>query len=167
MIEKLTLQRAIEFAIKTEQVGGQLYKKLATQHAGERELAEMFELLARDEEAHEKQFARLRDSLAADAKGDLGPDDEEYLRAVATAEIFYGDNEASGPADKISSREDALQRALSLEKASLLYYSAMREVLGASAPLDAIIAAEKEHLVRVMRYMFTGAKMRGLIDEFP
>jgi rubrerythrin len=167
MIEKLTLRRAIEFAIKTEQIGGQLYRKLAAQNAEEPALAEMFNLLARDEEAHEKQFARLREALPADAQSALAPSDEEYLRSVATAEIFYGDNDAADPGDKISDRQDALQRALSLEKASLLYYSAMREVLGSSAPLDAIIAAEKEHLVRVMRYMFTGAKMRGLIDEFP
>lgn len=167
MIEKLTLQRAIELAIKTEQLGQQLYAKLAAKHAGEPELAEMFTLLAHDEEIHATQFGRMRDALPANSKTELEPDEEEYLRTVASAEIFYGDNAVQGPADKVVSREDALQRALNLEKASLLYYTAMRDVIGASAPLDAIIGAEKEHLVRVMRYMFTGAKMRGISDEFP
>ena len=45
--------------------------------------------------------------------------------------------------------EDALRRAIELEKATLGYYRALREVLGPSAALDGIIQAEVEHLLRV------------------
>lgn len=167
MIERLTVKRALEFAIKTEQLGRQLYGQLATKHAEEPELGELFATLVRDEEIHEAQFAALRDRLPASGRGELTDQEEEYLRAVATAEIFYGNNQALDPADKIKTREDALARALNLEKGSLLYYNAMREVLGPSPVLESIIDAEKQHLTGVMKYLFTGAKMRGLIDQQP
>jgi len=166
MIEKLTVQRAVDFAIKTEQLGGNFYKKLAKKHADDSELNELFSLLARDEELHEAEFKALKETLPAEERSELSDADQEYLRAIATAEVFYGNNEALDPADKIDSRSDALQRALNLEKGSLLYYSAMREVLGSSDVLDGIIQAEKNHMVKVMKYMFTGAKVRGLIDEY-
>jgi rubrerythrin len=166
MIEKLTVHRAVEFAITTEELGGEFYKKLAAKYSDDAELAELFSLLARDEEIHAAEFKALRDTLPADQRAELSTADEEYLRAIATAEIFYGNNEALDPADKIDSREDALERALDLEKGSLLYYGAMRDVLGPSEVLDGIIAAEKDHMTKVMKYMFSGAKMRGLIDEF-
>jgi len=166
MIEKLTIERAVDFAIKTEQLGGEFYKKLAAKHADDAELSELFSLLARDEEIHEAEFKALRETLPADRVEKLSDADQEYLRAIATAEIFYGNNEALDPADRVETREDALHRALSLEKGSLLYYGAMRDVLGSSDVLDGIINAEKDHMTKVMKYLFTGARMRGLIDDF-
>jgi rubrerythrin len=167
MIEKLTVRRALEFAIKTEQLGAQFYDTQAKKHAGDEELVELFGILARDEEIHEAQFKMLLKKLPLEERRDLDPAEEEYLRAVATAEIFYGNNEALDPADKVETRQDAFARAMNMERASLMYYSAMRDVLGPSEVLDSIIQAEKEHMVKVMKYMFTGAKMRGLIDEQP
>jgi hypothetical protein len=42
----------------------------------------------------------------------------------------------------------------------------MRDTLGRSEGLDAIIEAEKRHLVQVMRYLVSGAKLRGLSDPW-
>jgi len=167
MIEKLTLKRALEFAIKTEQLGADFYHKLAHKHADNAELNELFSVLAQDEEIHEAQFKALAGRLPAEERRELTDSEQEYLRALATAEIFYGNNDVLDPADKVQTTQDALGRALDLEKAALLYYSAMRDVLGTSEVLDAIVEAEKEHMVKVMKLMFTGAKMRGLIDDHP
>jgi rubrerythrin len=164
VIEKLTLERAVEFAIKTEQLGAAFYSKLATAHAEDAELKQMLELLARDEEVHEAQFRSLRDRLPDDAV--LGDDDEEYLRAIAVAEIFHGGHAALDSGAVAASREDVLARAFELEKTTVLYYEAMRKVLGPSDVLDAILEAERRHLKQVARYMLTGAKMRGLVDEY-
>jgi len=164
VIEKLTLKRAVEFAIKTERLGAAFYSKLAATFAGDSELKQLLETLARDEEIHEAQFTRLRDELPADAA--LSDDDEEYLRAIAVAEIFHGGHAALDSASTASSRDDVLARAFELEKTTLLYYEAMRKVLGPSEVLDAVIQAEQRHLKQVARYMLTGAKMRGLVDEY-
>ena len=167
MIENLTLKRAVEFAVKIEELGGEFYKGLAEKHGDNPELKELFTLLARDEEIHQTQFKALLTKLPAEQQGALPEKEQEYLASLASAEIFYGHNEALDPGYRVETRDDALERALNLEKGSLLYYGAMRDVLGKNEILDAIIDAEKEHMMKVMQYMFTGAKMRGLMDEAP
>ena len=69
--------------------------------------------------------------------------------------------------DTIKTRQDALGRAFELEKAALGYYRAMEEVLGQSEILTSIIDAEKQHTLKVMEYLFTGAEFRGIRDEGP
>jgi rubrerythrin len=165
MIENVTVRRALEFAMTTERQGAVLYDRLARRHADTPELAELFGVLARDEEIHELQFKALLEDLPEGERGELSADEQEYLRALATAEIFYGNNDALDPADRVSTREDALHRALDLEKATLLYYGAMRDVLGPSEVLDAVIKTEKAHLVQVMKVLFTGGTMRGLLED--
>ena len=68
--------------------------------------------------------------------------------------------------EAIQTRDDALKRAFELEKATLNYYQALKDVMDEGDALDGIIAAEKEHLTTVMRYMVTEAKFRGLGDSF-
>ena len=40
------------------------------------------------------------------------------------------------------------------------------DVLGEAAALDRIIQAEKSHIVRLMKYILTDEKMKGLADVF-
>ena len=42
----------------------------------------------------------------------------------------------------------------------------MKEVLGESDTLDGVIKAEKAHLTKVMQYIITDSKFRGLADEW-
>jgi len=65
----------------------------------------------------------------------------------------------------IESKEDALTRAYNLERTSLLYYQALKEVMQADI-LDEMIAEERKHITQVMKYLVTGAKFRGLGDKF-
>lgn len=167
MIENLTVRRAVEFAIQVERLGARFYEGQAEKHSGDPELRALFSTLARDEEIHEAQFRKLLATLPADQQQELREGDREYLRAIATAEMFYGDHEVLDPVDKVQTRDDALQRAFNLERASVLYYSAMRDVLGPQPALESILRAEKEHMTRVMRYLFTDAEMRGLVDDWP
>jgi len=164
VIEKLTLERAVGFAVKTEQLGARYYSSLAERYAEDAELKELFLQLVKDETMHEQQFKALGATL--DSAQELSNEDEEYLRSIAMAEIFAGGHEQLDRLAQQANRADALQRAFEMEKTTLLYYKEMREVLGKSTVLDAIIAEEKRHLVQVARYLVTGAKMRGLADEF-
>jgi rubrerythrin len=166
MIEDLNLHKAVEFAIKTEEQGAAFYDRLAAKFADNEELKEVFTVLARDEEIHQIQFRRLLKELPEGERCELSDADQEYLRALSAAEIFYGNNDALNKVDDMETAQDGLERALGLERSTLLYYTAMREVLGSSEVLDAIIQTEKEHMVRVMKYMVTGAKMRGLLEDY-
>ena len=50
---------------------------------------------------------------------------------------------------------------------ALAYYRAMEDIIGKNDILTSIIQAEKQHLLKVMEYMLTEAKMRGLADTAP
>ena len=53
-----------------------------------------------------------------------------------------------------------------VEDVGIVLGSALREALGPSEVLDTIIRTEREHMVRVMKYLVTGAQMRGLIEDY-
>lgn len=166
MIENPTVERAFQFAITTEQLGQKFYRRLAHTYDNDKELRDLFGQLARDEELHESQLRRMCEELPEGGSNQLSEQDAEYLRAISTAEIFYGSNDPMAAADAVSDRASALQLAHNLEKSTLLYYHAMREAIGPTTTLDGIIDMEKRHLTRVIKYMVTGAKMRGLADDW-
>jgi len=166
MTSNLTPERCVAFAIQTEEIGAQMYRDLAARFASDPELHELFDGLTADETEHGARFHALRDRLAPAERGRvISDDDAKYLRAMSMSEVF--DTEALAKrVDGIRTREDALERALHLEKATLAYYQALRETLGQDEVLDTLIAVEKKHVVKVVQLMFTGAKFRGLTDAF-
>jgi rubrerythrin len=165
MLENLTLQKAIAFAIKTEELGGRFYQRLEKTFSTNAELKAIFSALARDEATHEKQFRTLLERIPSADQG-LSFDQEQYLRAMAISEVFKDEKGLNQHLDQIKTAEDALERALNMEKATLLYYLAMKEILGTEPLLEAIISAEKQHALQISRYLITGSKMRGLSDPF-
>ena len=82
------------------------------------------------------------------------------------SEFFRGDAGLIAKLDKAKSLDEALIHALGFEKATLGYYLAIRDVLGETGVLDMIIEAEKGHIVRLMKYILTDEKMKGLADVF-
>lgn len=166
MVEPLTLRKSIELAVATEKNGAAFYKHLAEEFRDSKELHEMFSMLASDEVAHEVEFRALLKKLPAE-KGKADTEENyQYLTAASMSEFFMGEKGAFKDSERIRTRDDALARAFALEKATLFYYHAMKDILGDHETLNAIIKAEKNHLVSVMKYMLTGAKMRGLSDTW-
>ena len=166
MEEQLTVRQVVQVAIAAEVRGAELYRDLAKRFASEAEVGDAFTTLVRDEESHEAHFRGLQSKLPAGEKGALGSEQGQYLTALATAErLFFGSGMIARP-ERIKNTKDALERAYALERATLLYYHGMRDTLGRSEALDAIIEAEKSHLVQVMRYLVSGAKIRGLSDPW-
>ncbi len=167
MIENVTVAKCLEFAIKTEEIGAALYQRLAKKFSSDRELSELFEGLGRDEVMHGEQFRALHNQTLQrfrDQKVSL--EQENYVRAMSLSDVFSVTQRLSRDVEGIKSREDALERALDLEKATLAYYQAVREIVGADPVLDSLISVEKSHVAKVMQLMVTGAKFRGLADNF-
>jgi len=164
--EQFTVRQVMQVAIEAEVRGAELYRDLATRFAAEAEAREVFMTLARDEEGHLAQFRTLQSKLPAGEQGALGSEQGQYLTALAAAEQLIARSGPIGKTEGIRGTKDALERAYALERATLLYYHGMRDTLGRGEVLDAIIEAEKGHLVQVMRYLVTGAKMRGLSDPW-
>jgi rubrerythrin len=167
MIENVTAAKCLEFAMKTEEIGAELYQALAKKFASERELTELFEGLARDEVQHGELVRALYERVIPRVRDQAVPaEQQDYLRAMAMSEFFSGDRSLAKDVDGIKSREDALERTLGLEKATLAFYQAVRDVVGADDVIDSLIAVEKRHVVKVMQLLITGAKFRGLADSF-
>lgn len=166
MLDEVTLRKSIELAVTTEKLGAGFYKTLAEKFRDENELNELFSILARDEVAHEREFRALLNKLPSDEKVDKPDERHQYLAAASVSEFFMGEKGAFRDTGKIKTRDDALARAFAFEKATLLYYHAIKDILGENEILQAIIKAEKSHVVSVMKYLITGAKMRGLSDTW-
>jgi rubrerythrin len=167
MLEELTLRKAVEFAVTTEKLGNRFYEKMAKKFADDQEISEIFSMLAKDELIHEKQFQNILNKVPKDEGVSSQDDRWAHLRIMSMSEFFMGESGIFKKLDEIDTKEDALQRAFNLEKDTLGYYRAMEDVLGKDDTLTAIIEAEKKHMAKVMEYMLTGAKMRGLADGGP
>ena len=89
MTDAMTPRKAIEFAIKTEELGTKFYQQLALKFSDQPELKEMFDLLATDEIMHERQFRKLLEQTPPDEGVSTGPE-FQYLRAMSLSQFFMG-----------------------------------------------------------------------------
>ncbi len=161
-MENLTLRKAIEIAVATEELGAKRYQELAKKWAGEAEVASLFQRLAEDEASHEAQFRALLKQVP-EGKKDLGDDENGLLlRAAATAQFL--DKKALEEA--VETPVDALAKALAFERSTLFYYQSIKEVLGESPQLEEMIQAEKAHVTALMKVILSDAKFRGLADPW-
>jgi rubrerythrin len=164
MMEDLNLRKAIELAITTEQLGADFYTRMERKFGDQAELKEVFARLVKDEKAHEAQFQAILELLPDDVDPKRDYEQWQFLRATAISEFFRKD--AFKDSDRIDSVDDALGRALSFEKSTLQYYQAIRDLTGESPQLDAIIEAERGHVVSLMRVLMADGKFRGVGDKF-
>lgn len=164
MLEDLTLKKAVEFAVKTEELGGEFYRRLAKKFSDNKVVHDIFSILAREEDGHKAAFAALLDKVEDD-KMSSTPERQQYLRAMSISAFFAGEQGLLGQLDAVKTREDALAKALELEKATLGYYQAMGEVMEPNEVLDSIIASEKKHVTGLLKYLITDAKVRGVPEE--
>jgi rubrerythrin len=155
-LQNFSLRKAVQFAITTEQVGARAYRRLAHNLESDGEIAALFLDLAADEERHEAEFRAIMESLPErDAPRNYS---ERYgvLRAMSISEFFSPRSGLTRDVDQIRTRENALRRAVELEKATLGYYQALRDVMEPSDALDEIIRAERRHLLRVSESLDQG-----------
>jgi rubrerythrin len=150
MLDDLTPRKAIEFAVMTEENGAVFYRKMAKRLADDGEIAEVFEQLARDEEAHKRAFQELLETVPEEFAYKSQKERLAVLRATSMGEFFLGDAGLFKHLDRIKTRTDALHRALLLEKDTLSYYQAMRDVMGPNEIVEAMIQAERLHVAQLM-----------------
>lgn len=166
MIRDVTAESCVAFAIETERIGAELYDGLARKFAADVELRESFENLGRDEVRHGEQIRALGERLAPRFRDrPASAEEQDYLRAMSVSDVFSGPGGLAGDLGSIQSREDALRRALHLEKSTLAYYKAVRDVVGPEEVLDSLIAMERKHVVKVMALLVAETMMRGLADS--
>jgi rubrerythrin len=163
-MDDFTLHEALKLAVKTEQIGEKVYTRFAKKFADNKEVAEVFERLAKDERVHESQFQALLDRTPKNEGAAGRYEEDDYLRATAISEFFKGDVFES--LAKVETPSDALANAVGLERATLLFYQAIRDKVGPNTALDELIEHEKDHLTTLMKVAMTDAKFRGLTDKW-
>ena len=149
MLDELTLRKAVEFAVKTEEAGAIFYKKLARRFADNREVKELFSSLAKEEEAHQATFQRFLQEVPDEVPYKSQQERLAVLRAMAMSEFFLGEDGLFKNLEKLTSVRDGLVRAYQLERNTLAYYLEIRELLGASDVIDAIVIAEERHMLQM------------------
>ena len=168
MIEDLTLKGCIEFAIATEELGSENYARLAEKFSHIPEITQLFSRLSEDEQVHKQQFSKLKAKAPEEPAGGQTPEMNNYLEAMSHSVFF---SKYQGPftdVDAVKDRDDALQKALEFEKATLGFYKAVEEVQGGSEILSQIIKAERNHVVVIMKALLVeGSKFRSLQDTWP
>ena len=163
MVE-LNLQKCLQLAVIVEQMGAKFYEKMARRFADSPEVGEVFAQLAKDENAHEEYFKTLAEAAREDEELNADFETQMVLRATVISEFFRQD--VFKTFDDISTAQDALSKAVALEKSTLFYYMSLREVLGANEQLNDLIKAERSHLAILMKIVLTNAKFRGLADQW-
>jgi rubrerythrin len=166
MLHEPTIHKAVEFAIVTEEIGARVYTQLAEKFAEHEEISEGLSLLAADERMHGSQFKALLGKLPPDENVTTGDEEHQHLRAMAMSGFFDGGHGLAAMLEKVQSIDQALEHVFGFEKATLGFYRAIHDILGQNEILDGIIRAEKQHIARVMKYIITSAKFRGLADDY-
>ncbi len=159
-MSEITVKSVIETAIKSEELGARTYSELAKKHSDKPEIKEMFELLARDEVEHKRQFSELM--AMAPEQGEVDEANISYMEGLDIGKHF-------GVFDKMltMSEQDALRSAYDFEKESVLYYVGLKEMIkGDTALIDDIIKMEKYHMTKLMKYIVTESEFRGISDKF-
>jgi len=167
MLEELTLRKALEFAVTTEELGARFYERMASKFQGDPDVAGIFAQLGRDEQAHRIEFHKLLEQVPPSYDDLVEYERAQYLRAMANSKLFSVRSGPFADIEKIDDAAEALRHAFEFERVALGFYQAVRDEIGKSAALDSIIAAEKQHVTQLMKVIMTGARFRSLQDEWP
>jgi rubrerythrin len=166
MQDNPTIRDAVEFAATTEEMGEWVYTRLSEKFSDHSEVSKTFSLLASDEKAHGAKFKGMLEGLSPRESVMTSDENKRYLSAMAMSRYFRGEEGLVDTLESIRSVEEALIHVFGFEKATLGFYVAVRESFGKSEVLDAIIHAEKSHLDRLMKYILTSEKMKGLANNW-
>lgn len=166
MIQNVTAESCVAFAVETEETGAKLYQALARKFAADGDLAELFAEMGRDELRHAEQIRAMGERLAPRFRDrPVSAEERDYLRAMSIPDLASTAAGLAAEVDAVRSREDALKRSLRFEKATLAWYRAVRDLAGPEEVLDSLIAMERKHVVKVMALLVGEAMLKALADS--
>jgi rubrerythrin len=168
MIEDMTLKGCMEFAVATEELGDKIYTRLAAKFGDHKDIAGLFSRLAEDERVHKRQFSELLKKAPIEEGVSDSPEKREYLKAMSISEFFSHHRGPFQNIEKIQDRNDALQKALEFEKATLGFYRAVEDVMGKRELLTEVIETERNHVIVLLKALLVeGSEFRSLQDRWP
>ena len=155
----LNADEALEMAVRIEQKGEAFYRAAAAA-VHDDDVKRLLRALAQWESCHYDTFSRVRDSSSRSGAG-LGPSDlrdeaGKYLRALTQCYPILSGEHSEAQLTGSESAKEVLQMAIDLEKATMLLYVGVRDLLSGSAEtqeIDQIIHEEMNHLTMLSEGM--------------
>jgi len=113
-----------------------------------------FQYLADSEREHIKIFTNMLESISDYQSPETYTEEYEiYLKSLIDSAVFSNEQKAKDTASKVSNTDEAIQIALTAEKESILFYSAVQELVKQSeqAIITKIIDEEKSHIRQLVK----------------
>ena len=149
----LSIDKIFEMAKNIELDGAQFYRQAAEKTSND-DIKQVLLDLAAMEDGHHKIFEQMRKELSEQNKNEnlFAPDNQValYLQNMADNR---GDERIKSPLEKLSGNEtikEILEIAIDGEKASMLFYTGLKELVPNRAnndQIEAIIKEEYSHVV--------------------
>lgn len=159
MFESISARKAVAIAVKTEELGAKVYRRLARKFADRHEIQQLFSTLAEDEARHAAQFSALYEYVDQNERRSYA---EKYgeIRAIVISEFFSKRDGLMRVPESIDSPMDVLQRALEMEQATIAFYKEIGDVVGNLEVVVTILDAERSHAESIKAVMQTLGKTR-------
>ena len=113
-----------------------------------------FQYLADSEREHIVIFEKMLEPISNYQSPETYTEEYEiYLKSLIDSAVFSNEQKAKDIASKVSNTDEAIQIALTAEKESILFYSAVQELVKQSeqAVITKIIDEEKSHLRQLLK----------------
>mgnify|MGYP003572233920 CR=1 FL=1 len=149
---ELGADEILAMAEEVERNGRDFYLA-AADCAPEEEARQLFSQLAEWEEKHESMFISMRAGLKSEEKTlelfEAGSEQELFLRAVASANIFKADTDAADTVRQLDSVNAVLDHAMAMEREAILFFAGLRAVVPENkgkAKIDELLKEEISHV---------------------
>ncbi len=137
----------LRLAVKIEANGGDFYRKVALNYK-EKEIKELFNTLAQEEDKHKVFFEDILSNLEDKDYIDIYNDGEyqKYINSMANETILTKAEISKKLKDGFKDIKDVFDFALKLEEDSILFYSELKSsILKGENTLSRIINEERKH----------------------
>jgi len=151
MLENYNPGEILKIAVEVERNGKDLYALLELK-SQDSQARQIWAYLKQQEEVHQRTFQEMLSHQKNYLIVEFSPGEHEsYLRAIASEYVFTQDLIKKHIKAEFSSDIEAVNFGISVEKISILTYSALREYIKKDrlAVLDKIIDEEKNHLAKL------------------
>lgn len=159
-MKDLSINDVLDIAVRAEDLGARAYADLAKKFSDNEELRELFESLARDEIEHKLFFAELA-KKSSNLKVSLAEVDRQFLNGVDISKFFEPIQNSQN-----MSQTEIFKLIYDFEKESVLFYVGIRDIVTDEKIIDEIIRVEKDHMTRIMKFIVTDSKYRGIKDNW-
>lgn len=148
----MSIDEVYQVGVEIEKNGRAFYQA-AARATSDPEVKTLCEELAAWETKHVELFENLRRELPEGAREgaafDPAAEERQYLKATADSHVFVANKEMSALVSRCTSSAALLDLAIQFEKDSVVFYSAMKQLLppcDACGSLDALIDEELRHI---------------------